>query len=423
MKFVSVALIAGAFGCTLVQPVLAVEDVKARERVLHSFVGGADGAAPTAGLTDWKGTLYGMTAYGGPADGGTVFAVDPKTGAEDVLYSFCSEQNCVDGSVGGTSLTAADGLLYGTTVQGGSTDICGFNHELGCGTVFAVNPGTGAEKVLYSFCSQQNCTDGETPESGLLNVKNTLYGTTYFGGTSQYDGVVFSIDAKTGKEKVVYGFCSRQNCTDGGNPEGNLISVSGTIYGITYGGGNAGDGTVFAFDPETGTEKVLYSFCSQQDCADGSEPEAGLVAANGTLYGTTSIGGAHNLGTVFAVNLTTGAETVLYSFCSKTNCDDGSYPQASLIDVKGMLYGTAAFGGKNCKSSNTCGTVFAVDPSTETESVLYDFCGEKACKDGGTPGAGLIDVKNVLYGTTQNGGIDCADGGGGCGVVFALKPH
>jgi uncharacterized repeat protein (TIGR03803 family) len=119
---------------------------------------------------------------------------------------------------------------------------------------------------------------------------------------------------------------------------------------------------VFALDPNSGVETALYSFCSQQKCSDGSGPVASLVDAKGTLYGTTFHGGSRGCehqgcGTAFALDLDTGAETVLHSFCPRTNCPDGALPQAGLIDVNGTLYGTTLFGG-----ANGGGTVFALKP-------------------------------------------------------------
>jgi uncharacterized repeat protein (TIGR03803 family) len=46
---------------------------------------------------------------------------------------------------------------------------------------------------------------------------------------------------------------------------------------------------------------VRHSFCSQNACADGSNPSAGLIDVSGTLYGTTEYSGAHGDGTVFAL--------------------------------------------------------------------------------------------------------------------------
>src|SRR5438094_404060 len=108
-------------------------------------------------------------------------------------------------------------------------------------------------------------------------------------------------------------------------------------------------------------ETIIYSFCSGgYPCVDGQWPQAGLIDVKGTLYGTTVFGGAHADGAVFAVNADTGAETVIYSFCSQRSgnaCPDGSLPEASLIDVNGILYGTTTEGG-----GADDGTVFSIDP-------------------------------------------------------------
>jgi hypothetical protein len=61
--------------------------------------------------------------------------------------------------------------------------------------VFSLDPATGAETVLYEFCSRKNCTDGWGPQAGLVHVKDGLYGTTPSGGADGY-GTVFAI--KTG---------------------------------------------------------------------------------------------------------------------------------------------------------------------------------------------------------------------------------
>lgn len=137
--------------------------------------------------------------------------------------------------------------------------------------------------------------------------------------------------AEAATETVVYSFCSGGGgCADGENSYAAPISVNGTLYGTTYSGGANGFGTVFALDPSTGAEKVLYSFCTKSGCSDGSYPRGGLVSINGTLYGTTLEGGSSSGGTVFKVDAKTGAEKVLHSFGGT----DGESPYAGLIDVK-----------------------------------------------------------------------------------------
>ena len=110
---------------------------------------------------------------------------------------------------------------------------------------------------------------------------------------------------------------------------------------------------------------MLYKFCSQSGCADGAFPRAGLIIdAAGNLYGTTLRGGSAGLaagrGVVFRL-APDGTETVLYSFCSQSNCADGSYPEAGLImDGAGNLYGTTVSGGST--SGTGQGVVFMVTP-------------------------------------------------------------
>ncbi|HEX4079983.1 MAG TPA: choice-of-anchor tandem repeat GloVer-containing protein [Rhizomicrobium sp.] len=404
MKSIVIALIAGVSVSASVQPVLAADARHAKETVVYSFMGGSDGFGPSANLIDVKGTLYSTTQFGGSGSGGTVFALDPSTGAETVLYSFCSQQNCTDGELPSAGLIEVAGALYGTTGLGGTDPYAG--------VAFALDPNTGAETVLHSFGSG---SDGVGP-IGFIEVKGTLYGTTGGGGAYGY-GTVFALDPKTGAEQVLHSFGSGE---DGRNPQGNLINVKGTLYGLTANGGAGGNvgGTAFAFDLKTGAETVVYSFCRQPKCTDGWYPTAGMIEVKGNLYGVTQFGGASEFddGTIFSLDTTTGAEKVVYSFCGQQNCTDGSFPAASLIDVKDALYGTTVSGGGiKCKGDG-CGIAFSVDPKTGAEQVLHHFCSAKSCTDGNTPYASLLDIKGTLYGTTAQGGAYNE------GTVFALKP-
>lgn len=385
----------------------------ATETVVYSFGGSPDGAYPEAGLIDVKGTLYGTTLHGGTggcgntqySGCGTVFSISPG-GAETVVHSFLGYPG--DGSSPAASLINVDGTLYGTTQTGGAT---GFANQ---GTIFSFKPKTGAEVTIYSFCEKGVwCADGARPLSNLINVQGTLYGTTYNGGANaggdQSPGTVFSFIPKTGAEAVVHSFVGYPD--DGALPVASLINVAGNLYGTTTAGGSCplgsgiACGTVFSVTP-AGNENVVYSF---QGSPDGYYPAASLINVDGTLWGTTLIGGASNQGTVFKVT-PAGAETVVYSF---SGCGDngGAWP-SNLIKVKGKLYGTTPACG-----ANQFGTVFSIDPNTGTEKVIYSFQGGN---DGANPTAGLIDVGGTLYGTTVYGG----NGGcyGGCGTVFSVTP-
>jgi len=416
-------LCTGAIACTFALQFPPTATAKGPETVLYAFRKSPDGRAPS-GMIDVSGTFYGTTSFGGSGckgfGCGTVFEVDPATGAETVLYSFCEKNRkkiCTDGDVPEGGLVALKGKLYSETELGGAYQ---------AGTVSSFDLKTHKEKIVHSFCAK-DCTDGSYPDGGLTAVNGVLYGTTPFGGAFN-KGTIFSLDPATGEETVLYSFCSQQNCADGDLPSGGLLNVKGTLYGTA---GRAGAncpnsmqcGTLFSLDLSTGVETTLYSFCSQQNCADGNEPASGLVDLDGILYGATVTGGAyHNAGTVFAFDPNSGTETVVYSFCQtfKTVCKDGSNP-GNLIAVNGKLYGTASGGKAVVVCQDGCGTVFEVDPATGAETVLYAFCSQKICADGTLPD-GLFDMNGTFYGTTSEGGhYDGHRCDFGCGTVFALE--
>lgn len=285
------------------------------------------------------------------------------------------------------------------------------------GAVYALDLNSGTEKVLYSFCKRNKCPNGEYPLADLIDVNGTLYGTTIYGGAYNY-GTVFALDPNTGRETILHSFACG---SDGCDPSASLIDVKGTLYGTTQAGGNAqGGGVVFAINSATGNFATLYDFCSEHDCADGLFPNAALIDVKGTLYGATVYGGAYQNGLVFALDPATGTETVVYSFCRQRSCKDGALPYSSLIDVSGTLYGTTSAGGID---NSNYGTVYAIDPGTGAEKVLHSFCSDPHCKDGALPYARLTSENGMLYGTTTLGGSDTScDVRVGCGVVFALDP-
>ncbi|MGB8908925.1 MAG: choice-of-anchor tandem repeat GloVer-containing protein [Candidatus Cybelea sp.] len=320
---------------------------------------------------------------------GALSALAARTNSKNykVLYSFGAVP---DGNYPHSDLIGVGGTFYGTTIAGGA-NYCGSSR---CGTVFSITTG-GAEKVLHSFADDG---DGYFPFAGLASVDGTLYGTTGNGGVynTGIGGTVFSITTG-GAEKVLHSFGSG---ADGSGPTAGLINVKGTLYGTTGAGGASNAGTVFSITT-SGTEKVLHSFTGG---ADGDDPESGLIDVGGKLYGTTNGGGAHNHGTVFSIT-TRGRERVLHSF--RANGTDGELPEAGLTDVGGTLYGTTIAGGSNeCANGYGCGTVFSIT-TNGTEKVLHSF---GKGNDGWYPAAGLLDVKGTLYGTTaarggtQNGG-------------------
>lgn len=383
------------------------------ERVLYSFCPGGypctDGAQPAGGIVlDNEGNVYGTAYWGGAYNGGVVFKLTPS-GKETVLYSFCSQSGCADGKAPLAGLIFdTEGNLYGTTAAGGNNGSgCEDGYGVGCGVVFKLTP-SGEETVLYAFTGSP---DGDLPAAGLVfDKEGNLYGTTFYGGGTGCDwgcGVVFKIDVK-GEETVLYSFCSETGCADGTNPSAGLVVGSrGNLYGTTvYGGYYNGSvclhgcGTAFKLTP-SGEETVLHAFTGPPD---GAIPEAGLVfGKEGNLYGTTLEGGnvgagGPGFGTVFKVTRS-GKERVLYKFCSQHDCTDGDAPGSVLVlDKEGKIYGTTPEGSG---TGGYHGVAFKLT-LTGRETVLHEFTSES---DGSEPNPGLVfDKRGNLYGPTFGGG-------------------
>jgi uncharacterized repeat protein (TIGR03803 family) len=356
----------------------------------------------------------------------------------NVVYDFCPQplDNCPDGEQPYGNLTLAnDGNFYGTTSG------AGFNNY---GTVFKINS-EGTLTTLYSFCPLgfPYCIDGAKPVAGLVEgTDGNFYGTTQQGGVNsncfQNDlsgcGTVFRI-TPSGELTTLYSFCALTNCADGFYPDGGLVQgTNGNLYGTTYSGGiydtnGIGGGTIFKVT-RTGKLTTLYNFCQLANCADGTNPAAGVVeGSDGSFYGTTENGGvASSMGTIFKMTAA-GRLTTLYRFCESRDsdnahpvfpyqCPDGSEPMSGLtLATDGNFYGTTYAGGyvKNAQQNCDyfCGTVFKITPQGQL-TTLHRFDGA----DGNRLLGGLLQgTDGRLYGTTNFGGTACVF----CGTVFRVS--
>ena len=340
-------------------------------------------------------------------------------GQRDGLHTFCTQTFCPDGELPLAALVFDQkGNLYGTTAGGGA-----YGSIFDGGVVFKLTPKVRRQSCTASVRGRLlRLPDGSWPCSRIdlrsegKSIRDDGVRRSLPGGGG--GGVVFKVTPE-GKETVLYTFCAQNSCTDGAYPLAGLaFDQNGNLYGTTYGGGAHGLGIVFKLTPE-GKETVLYSFCARTDCTDGAQPTAGLVLdQKGNLYGTTEFNGAYGYGVVFKLT-PEGKETVLHSFCAQGYpCTDGANPYAALLfDQRGNLYGTTQFGGFSSSGScypYGCGVAFKLTPDRK-ETVLYTFCAQNKCADGANPQAGVIfDQKGTLYGTTAGGG---AYGGG---TVFKL---
>jgi uncharacterized repeat protein (TIGR03803 family) len=262
-----------------------------KEKVLHSFASGTDGANPEGSLTmDSAGNLYGTTFAGGASGTGVVFKVT-KGGEETVLYSFGGG---TDGAnpVAGVTL-GSKGNLFGTTSAGGA---------YGNGTVFLVTPSKSGwkETILHNFALQN---DGGVPYASLvLDGSGNLYGaaTDGGGGGSNGGGTVFELtpSGSAWNFSVLYALAG---WGISGTFRSVLLDASGNIYATTHCDGDSDAGTVYELvrSGSTWTYNQLYAFTGG---TDGLYSFSNLVFDSaGNLYGTTAYGGANGDGVVFKV--------------------------------------------------------------------------------------------------------------------------
>jgi uncharacterized repeat protein (TIGR03803 family) len=379
--------------------------------VLYSFTGGADGGNPFAGLTmDAAGHLYGTAATGG-AGYGTAFELR-RAGRGWVLVPLYTFAGGNDGATPyGRVIIGGNGTLYGSTVYGGGSSRC----VAGCGTVFNLRtpaltcsrvlcPWT--ENVLHAF-QGIFLNDGVAPIGGLaFDPTGTLLGVT-LGGGLRGKGTVYELTPSNGgwTENVLHDF--RGGGNDGERPyAGVVVDHVGNLYGTTQNGGRYDGGTAYQLTHTASgwVESIMHSFLQ---VTDGAHPAGLIMDTAGNLYGGTSGGGQHGTGTVFELSSSNGnwTFTVLFSLPVEGSGVFG----ALTIDGANNLYGTTGSNAFKLTRSN--------DGWTYTN--LYTFTGGSA---GTFPNGSLVlDAIGNLYGTMAYGGTEnCSKVG--CGVVFEISP-
>ena len=337
----------------------------------------ADGASPKSRLVLEGQTLYGSAASGGSSMNGALFRMNIDGSCFTNLHNF----NWNDG--GGThpnGLVLCDNALYGTTEDGGS------NYN---GVVFKVDRDGSNFTVLHQFSANgydpvlgSTNFDGASPKTSLTVAETNLAGRTLYGSASWGGGgggTVFKLGTDGSGFTVLHSFTH----TDGSSPQGELLLADNTLYGTTFYGGSTGAGSVFKVKTDGSGFTTLYSFsaCRYDSSynltnSEGAQPSSGLCLAGGLLYGTTTTGGAGGAGAVFAIGTNGIGFTNLYLFGPLVYSEelsasinlDGANPAAGVVATDACLYGTTANGGP---AGN--GTLFALSLSEGAPRVALQF--------------------------------------------------
>lgn len=356
---------------------------------VHDFDGSSGGGKPYGRLLQASdGLLYGLTSKGGTSDAGIIFSFDPAT------YTFAKKKNI--SNIGGENprgefIQAPDGFLYATTFNGGI--------ENG-GILFRYDPVSNDDAKLLDFYGEEF---GANPGYAVTIVNDgTLFGVTDFYG-EHYEGVLFQYDPSLGTYHKRFDF---KDAPEGSNAEGDLLQASdGMVYGLTRNGGEYSDGTIFRIDPVSLNYEVVFSFDGE---ITGSSPDNGLIQTpDGLMYGS-AYGGIHGFGVMFVFDPATLEFTVLHHF---DETESGKFPNGNLLLASnGKLYGVAKSGG-----INAVGTLFEFDIESSTFTKLFDF---KRLISGAYPRGSMTQAANgKIYGVTESGGSFEK------GVLYAYNPQ
>jgi Gloeo_Verruco repeat len=361
------------------------------------------------------GALYGVVNPVTSVTGGLVYRAAADGSDTKTIYQLSPAD---DGFAPGAGLTlGSDGLLYGTTKFGRTSDL------LSSGTIFRVSTSGTGFTVLHRFQPYTTtATDptlkneqGVFPEAELTEGSDGyLYGVTSSGGPNG-TGTVFKVSKEGTGFQVLHAFAVDTDTTtsglvvtvDGATPLGQLVQgADGKIYGTTSAGGTNGRGVIFRVGSDgTGFEVLKHFSAVTADAttallenADGATPLAGLTDGNdGFFYGVTSIGGATGHGVIFSI-ATDGTYTVLHAFDGTT----GQRPLAEMVlGSDGRLYGTTGTGGvTSAGAASALGTLFVIDRAGTNFTRLYSFTTDV----GALPSTKLVQQSaSVFYGTVASG--------------------
>lgn len=362
--------------------------------------------SPSAGLvSDANGYLWGTSGSGGARGFGSVFKIDPVTNGTVTVVEFTDNgaANKGRGPVGSLAV-AADGWLWGCTYEGGTA---------GKGTIFKINPATGTLVTVKNISLDESLTI-------RLTAPLVTDGSGFFWGTSNPygdNGSIYKINATTGVLTTVIQFTRKTGAYKGAFPFGGLLADgAGWLWGTTSRGGAEDNGTVFKFQPSTGTFTTLAEFTYTSGAQPGLMPMARLTRdGSGFVWGSTNGGGSLNYGTLFKINMSTGAFTSVLQFTGNGASNKGSAPNGGMVFDGASLWGTTKEGGGTGIAN---GTVFKVNPSTGALTTVVTFAGSGTIANTGrvpSDGALLRHADGHLYGATAEGGP------GGLGTIYRLR--
>jgi uncharacterized repeat protein (TIGR03803 family) len=383
-------------------------------QVLHAF-GGADGAWPRGSLVATGGFLYGATTVGGDANSGTIFRVRPDGTGFRSLYSFTAgKDNGFGNQPHHNSLLLVGNALIGAAREGGNTDNNDAEgaQKYGNGTIFRIETRGSAYAVLQKFDGGERSPATPHSPPQISPDGQTLYGMSAGGGKHRH-GTLYEMRVDGTGLRILHHF----DKSKGKEPHGTVVfDGATTLMGMTRLGGTLADGSegagvIFRYDLISGEYKVLHVFAKDASDNGDTNDHGFLSPAGGYYYGTTELGGNYGQGVIFRLRADGSDFSIVHSFGAS---GDGKKPFGSLVQVGEWFYGTTTVGG-----DHDDGTIFRLRPSDLRYEKMASF---NRATTGAFPEDNVIPAGDgsTLYGLTQAGGVNDPTAVKNYGTVFAL---
>ncbi len=341
-------------------------------------------------VRDAGGWIWGTAGAGGNYGLGLIYKMRPDGSEWQEVVSF----NGIAGKPLGTYprggvMMAADGALWGTTLQGGAKNQ---------GTLYRYDPHTEELVTMVEFHDV-----GSPFVVPALAPDGQLWGTTA--------GCVYRLNPVTHELATVFKFTGRTGAHPGERAQGELVADGlGFLWGVTEAGGADNCGVLYKINLASGESTTVVQFTGKDGASIGDGPIAGLtLASDGFLWGTTKSGGAADRGTVFKVNVSSGVFAAVAEFRGRADDDPGAGPETMLAaDDAGHFWGTTCGGG-----ASGHGTVFKLDAQTGRLSSVVSFTGLEGEVLGGP-------AHGHLFNDGSGGFIGACDNGGAVGTLFRV---
>ncbi|MEP6747453.1 MAG: choice-of-anchor tandem repeat GloVer-containing protein [Bacteroidota bacterium] len=312
--------------------------------------------------------LWGMTPTGGSNNLGNIFSLRTDGTNFTERYAFSSFGQSPDGQ---KMLDYGDGFFYSVAVM-----------PYG-GIIYRMHPDGSSYQIIYQF-------PNVIPYAGLVKGPDGyLYGTARTTSGTTSNGLLYKI----GNFGTGYQELHIFSGADGRAPSGNLLYYNGSFYGITYNGGTSDNGVLYTIKPDGTGFSVMFQF----NFANGRIPTGPLVVIpsiqGSYFYGTCQEGGNNGYGTLFRIGTNGSNYQVLYNFVSTMG-----RPTGSLLRYGSLLYGTT----KNNDANG--GVIYFYNVASASVSVIHSFSSVINSTAEYNPNGSLLNINNVLYGSTENGG-------------------